>query len=126
MKFIPILCFLFLSLSASAQLLSVEANCWNSALDSDGSFLCQYVVMSAKEAGINSYIYPELRAPDGDGPLTLIQADRACALLGFRYAIRFELESPGKERQQILFNQNGSASLELSPDPFIQHINCGD
>lgn len=126
MKIILPILISFLSLPASAQLFSVEAQCWNSAVDSDGSFLCQYVVMSAKVAGNDSYVYPELRAPDGDGPQALAQADRACTLLGFRYAIRFELEQPAKERQQILLGENGSASLELSSDPFIQHINCGD
>jgi len=116
---------LLLTLAAQASpLTSVEANCWNKAVDADGSFLCQYVVIGGRENV--SYIYPELRAPDGEGNKTFEQANRACELLGFRYAVRFELEKPSKESKQVTLHADGTGELTLSSAPFVQHLNCVD
>lgn len=129
MKFIlfsVILFFNLYSLAQSEPFYQVEAHCWNSAVDSDSSFLCQYLVVSGKTVQSQGFQYPELQAPDQGGPLSELQAERACQLLGFAYALRFELSQPAQSVLQVRLTPDGQGEVLMSSNAFIQHLNCAD
>lgn len=119
-------CLLVGQLAVAADLIDVDVNCWNQVGDSDGSQLCQFLVITGKVEGQPGRLMPELSAPDAGGPKTFNQADLACVALGYRYALRFEMQRPAKPVLQIYLNQDGeSGGAEFSEEPFLQHLNCG-
>lgn len=109
--------------AADDEATEINVSCWHSTIDSDGSFLCEYVTITAKSDG--KMVVPELAAIASNEKKTREQADRACRALGFAYAIRFELENPEREVLQLrLRDFLAAGDLVFSRDPFIQHLNC--
>lgn len=127
MKYISLFLLFLPSVCLADSLTNIEVNCWNKAVDEDGSFLCQYVMVMGKKESNAQFVVPELLAPDNGGEKTYEQANRACQAMGFSYALRFDLESAEKEILLVRLEERArGGELSLESRPYLQHLNCGD
>lgn len=111
-------------LAIAAPLRGVEVDCWHKAVD-EGAFYCQHVLVMGTDDG-GERIFPELAALDEGGSQTQTQANRACAALGFSYALSSELAYPGKEVNLVTLDEGSQSGWILrGKKPFIQHLRCG-
>ncbi len=85
--------FMALPALASEKLRNLEYDCWNKAIDDDGTFLCSYIVVMALRETDQKRFVPEVMATDDGGPQTTEQAWRVCRAMGFTYLRREDVPS---------------------------------
>lgn len=125
MRVLFLLTALFLPIGTLASeekpLHDLEAHCWASAVEG-GSFLCQHLMLMGKVEGREGWQIPELYAPEGEEKQRL-QADLACARLGFRYARGFELGHAEKDTLMARLEESSAWIFERK-GAFIRHLLC--
>lgn len=101
----------------------LELRCWNSGGAENGTFLCEHVVITAHAQG--ELVVPGLLAPDHGAAQTFEQAHRACSLMGFRYAVRFELSQPAREAWQVTLAPTGPiGEIRRGQNAEIESVVC--
>lgn len=120
-----ILISLFSAYAHADALRDLEVKCWSQVVDYDGSSLCQYLLVTGKIGQSDKISVRAVAAPDGNGAKTKEQAERACQAMGYSFVLRFEVETPRKDEDQVVIDgslKGGSAFT--SRGSFIQHLNC--